>query len=559
MPEGGGGTGAPRPGRALLAACLLVLAACGGARPEADAPLSPAVAVGGASGQELAAQQVLRKGNGTEPETLDPHRAEGVTASNVLRDLFEGLVTESADGSLIPGAAQSWTVSPDGLVYTFTLRPDGRWSNGDPVTADDFVYGLRRSADPATLSAYSAILYPIANAEAVVAGRLPPAQLGVRALDARRLEIRLQAPTPYLLGLLTHSSTYPVHRPSVERYGEGFPRPGRLVSNGPFALAEWVVQSHIRLKRNEHYWDNAHTTLNEVWYYPVDNPESELNRYRAGELDMTETVPNRQIPWLRERLPGELHIAPYLGSYSFGFNTRQPPFRDQPGLRRALAMALDRDILTGRISAAGELPAYSWVPPIPGYPLVQPPWARWTQAQRNAEARRLYAAAGYSARNPLKVQLLYNTDTNHRRLTVAMAAMWREVLGVETELVNQEWQVFIATRRERLETQVFRYGWIGDYNDPYTFAEILQSSHGLNDMGYVNPRYDALLARAAREADPAVRMATLAEAEAVMLEDMPMLPLYFYVSKQMVKPWVAGFATNIMDHHHSRFLRILKH
>lgn len=540
----------------LSIACLLAVAC--GQHDESRAP-APSAPVGGASGSELAAVQILRRGNGTEPETLDPHRAEGVTAANVLRDLFEGLVTEAPDGTLIPGAAASWTVSDDGLVYTFRMQPDGRWSNGDPVTADDFVYGLQRSADPATLSEYSAILYPLDNAAEVVAGKLPPERLGARAIDAQTLELRLHSPTPYLLGLLTHASTYPVHRKSVEQHGARFARPGNLVSNGPFRLGEWVVQSHIRLLRNPHYRDDAHTTLDEVWYYPVENAEAELNRYRAGQFDMTETVPARQIPWLRANLPEELHIAPYLGSYVFGFNTTQPPFRDAPKLRKALALALDREILTSKISGAGELPAYSWVPPVSGYTQQIPDWAGWTQAERNAEAQRLYSSAGYSASRPLRMQLLYNTESNHRRLAVAMAAMWREVLGVETELLNQEWQVFLQTRRSRLDTQLFRYGWIGDYNDPYTFAEILESRHGLNDMGYSNPRYDALLAAAAREADPARRMDTLAEAERVMLEDMPIIPLYFYVSKKMVKPWVAGLEPNIMDHHHSRHLRILKH
>ena len=541
---------------ALTAACFLSVAC--GQREELQPPVQTAL-VGGASGQELATVQILRRGNGTEPETLDPHRAEGVTAANVLRDLFEGLVTEAPDGTLIPGAAESWTLSDDGLVYTFKLQGSGRWSNSDPVTADDFVYGLRRSADPATLSEYSAILYPIENATEVVAGALPPERLGVRAVDAQTLEIRLHAPTPYLLGLLTHASTYPVHRKSVEQHGARFARPGMLVSNGPFRLGEWVVQSHIRLLRNPQYRDDAHTTLNEVWYYPVENAEAELNRYRAGELDLTETVPARQIPWLRQNLPDELHIAPYLGSYVFGFNTTQPPFRDAPKLRKALALALDREILTSKISGAGELPAYSWVPPVSGYTQQLPDWAQWTQVERNAKAQRLYAEAGYSASRPLRMQLLYNTESNHRRLAVAMAAMWREVLGVETELLNQEWQVFLQTRRSRLDTQLFRYGWIGDYNDPYTFAEILESKHGLNDMGYSNPRYDALLAAAAREADPQQRMDMLAEAERVMLEDMPIVPLYFYVSKKMVKPWVAGMEANIMDHHHSRHLRILAH
>ncbi|MEO8225576.1 MAG: peptide ABC transporter substrate-binding protein, partial [Gammaproteobacteria bacterium] len=527
--------------RWCFALAALLLAACSRPGDDASVPAPQSVAVGGATGQELADKQVLHAANGAEPETLDPHRAEGVTSSNVLRDIFEGLVDEAADGKLIPGAAESWTVSDDGRVYTFKLRPNGRWSNGDPVTAEDFVYGLRRSADPKTLSVYSAILKPIDNAEAVINGTLPPDSLGVRALDARTVEIRLNSPTPYMLGLLTHSSTYPAHRASVEKYGERFTRPGNLVGNGAYTLDRWAVQSHIHLVRNKYFWDNANTKLDEVWYYPVENADAELNRYRTGEFDLTYTLPNRQIPWLRKNLPRELRISPYLGSYSYGFNTSQPPFKDNIPLRKALAMALDRDILVNKVAAAGEIAAYTWVPPVTGYVQQVPAWAAWTQEQRNAEARRLYAEAGYSTDHPLRVQLMYNTETNHRRLAVAMAAMWRDVLGVETEIINQEWQVFLQTRRTRIDTQVFRYGWIGDYNDPSTFAEVLDSKHGLNDMVYNNPRYDQLLLEASREADPGKRMAMLEEAERVMLDDMPMLPIYYYVSKRMVKPWVVGY------------------
>jgi oligopeptide transport system substrate-binding protein len=534
----------------------LLAGACG------ESPAPPAKGtgngVGGESGRELHAVQVLRRGNGAEPQTLDPHRAEGVPESNILRDLFEGLVSESPDGELAPGAAESWTASEDGLVYTFRLRADGRWSNGDPVTAADFEFGLRRSIDPATLSRYSSILFPIVNAEAIARGTLPPEELGVTAKDDRTVEIRLRAPTPYLLGLLTHSTTYPVHRPSLQAAGERFARPGVLVGNGAYRLAEWVVQSHLRLERNAFYWDNAGTTIDEVWYYPLENQDAELKRYRAGELDITEALPYNQLQWVRENLADQLVISPYLGSYYYGLNLTRQPFADNPPLRTALAMAIDRDIITARVAGAGEIPAYGWVPPVTGYEGQRPPWAEWTQAEREDEARRRFAAAGYGPERPLRVEILYNTNENHKRIAVAIASMWKQVLGVQTSLVNQEWKVFLATRANR-ETQAFRAGWIGDYNDAYSFAQLMHSTNEQNDSGYASARYDALLDQAAAERDGAIRARLLQEAERVLLEDLPIIPIYFYVSKHLVKPWVGGFEPNIMDHHPTKDLYIRAH
>ncbi|MCZ0951291.1 MAG: peptide ABC transporter substrate-binding protein, partial [Rhodospirillaceae bacterium] len=462
-------------------------------------------------------------------------------------------------GSVIGGAAQSWEISEDGKSYTFALRQDARWSNGDPVTADDFVYSLRRSLDPATLSRYTFILNPILNAEAVAAGELPVTEVGVKALDSHTLEIQLQNPTPYFLGLLTHSASYPVHPPSVEAHGDQYARPGNLVSNGAYQLGEWVVQSHIKLVRNPHYCDNDNTVIDEVWYYPTEDQTAELSRYRAGELDLTNTIPKRQLRWIRENLADELVIAPYLGAYYYGFNMTRPPFGGSSELRRALTLAVDREIITGQVTAAGEVPAYGWVPPVQNYVGQQMPEAAWTQEQRNEEARRLYELAGYSAENPLRTQIIYNTQEDHRRIAVAIASMWKETLGVEVEILNQEWKVFLDTRRQKIDTEVYRGGWIGDYNDAYTFAELFQSDGALNDSGYSNPEYDRLLAEASAEGDPQRRAELLQQAERIFLEDLPIMPLYFYVTARMVKPWVGGFTTNIMDHHRTRNFYILKH
>lgn len=509
---------------------------------------------------ELAAEQVVHRGNGAEVETLDPHKARGVPASNVLRDLYEGLTSEAPNGDVIPGAATRWDISEDGTVYTFHLREQAKWSNGDPVTAEDFVAGIRRTADPATLSEYSPILAPIKNAEAVIVGDLPPEEIAVEAVDAHTLRVELKAPTPYFLGLLNHSSTYPIHRPSLAELGERFSRPGNLVGNGAYVLDDWVVQSHIKLVRNPHYWDDAKTVINEVYFYATEDQASEIKRYRAGELDYTYELPYNQLRWIRENLSDELVIAPYLGIYYFDFNVTQPPFKGNKKLRQALNLAIDREIITDIVTGAGEIPAYSIVPPgVWNYDAQVPEWASWSREKRHAEAQRLYREAGYGPDNPLYVELRYNTHQNHKKISVAMSAMWKQVLGVRTSLVNQEWKVFLEVRKQKRITQLARDAWIGDYNDAFTFAEIFHSQSGLNNAGYDSPEFDDLLARASVESDLKKRKGLLEEAERLMLEELPVIPVYFYVTKRLVKPYLDGFEPNVMDHHYTKNWRILAH
>lgn len=534
----------------MKTAFLLVtaLALCAGCSPENGA--EPGTVRGPIS------TTVLNRGNGAEPQSLDIHKSEGVNSSQVQRDLYEGLVNQAPDGTLEPGAAKSWAISDDGRIYEFRLREDGRWSNGDPVTAEDFVFALRRGVDPDTLSNYAGLLIPILNAQAIAAGDLPPDTLGVEAVDARTLRITLKNPSDYFLELLTHSMTYPLHRPSADQWPGAFARPGRLVSNGAYMLDEWVIQSHIRLLRNPYYRDADSLAIHEVYFHSLENPASELKRYRAGDLDWTDTVPHNQISWIRENLGDQFHVAPYLGVYFFGFNLEQPPFRDQPGLRRALAMAADRSIITEYVSAGGEMPAYNFVPPLPGYPAPVPAWAAWPREQQLEEARRLYAEAGYGPERPLEVEVLYNTSDNHRQMALAIAAMWKQHLGVKTKIVNQEFKVYLATRRRKDETQVYRAGWIGDFSDPVNFLDILRSDNGRNDTGYADPVYDALLDQAAAETDLARRRQLKAQAEAVMLEQQPVMPIYFYVSRRLVKPWVRGWKNNLLDAHPTRHFYI---
>ncbi|HUR40722.1 MAG TPA: peptide ABC transporter substrate-binding protein [Verrucomicrobiae bacterium] len=495
--------------------------------------------------QPASAEQVLHRGNSVEPETLDPHRARGVSASNILRDLHEGLTTEAPDGAIEPGTAASWTVSDDGLRWQFALREGARWSDGAPVTAPEFAAGLRRSLTPATGSAVAQILAPIQHAPAVLAGRLPPEALGVEAPDERTLVIRLGTPAPNLPAILAHPAAYP-WRADAD---------GAHVGNGAYRLEQWLAQSHVTLVRNRHYWNDAATRIDRVVFYPTENAASELKRYRAGELDLTDTIPVGQARWIRENLGAEYEVAPYLGVYYYGFNLTRPPFQDQPGLRRALALAVDREALTQKILATGEIAAYSWVPPgLADYTPQAPAWASWPREQQMAEARRLYAEAGYSKGKPLELELRYNTGANHKRVALAVSWMWREALGVRTQLVNEEYKVYLQNRRHRAVTQVFRADWIGDYADAASFAERMISVSGLDDTGYASPRYDDRVARARATADPAQRRAMLEEAERILLDELPVLPLYFYVSKHLVKPGVAGWQPNLMDHHYTRHL-----
>ena len=530
----------------LLAAALL---ACGkGGAPGAGDK---------ADGQAAVDVITLRRGNGPEPDSLDPQRARTDSSLNVIRDLFEGLTAVGGDGKPVPAAAESWTVSDDGREYRFRLREGLRWSNGDALTAADFVAGMRRLVDPATASQYAQILEPVVNAAAIVRGERPPTDLGVRAPDGRTLIVSLTNPAPYLLGLTCHPSTFPAHSRSLAAHGERFVQPGRLVGNGAFVLEEWVVGSHITVRRNRYYWDDARTRIDRVRFFHTNDPSTEFRQYRTGQLDVTYVVPPQQFAWIRKNMPSELRVSPQLSTYYYGFNLTRPPFKDQPGLRRALSLVIDRERLTAAVTGLGETPAYSWVAAgVSDYTPQQFDYASRPYEERVREARELYRAAGYSDEQPLEVEVRYNTGEAHNRIAVAIAAMWKETLGVKTSLYAEEFRALLASIQARTETEIFRSSWVGDFDDAYTFAQLLQSDFGINLTGYSNPRYDALLADAISQADPARRRALLEEAERVMLVDHPLLPIYFYVNKHLIKPYVRGWTENVVNIQYSRSLRL---
>ncbi len=506
--------------------------------------------------QATASNAILVRGGGPEPDSLDPQKARGFEAQSILRDLCEGLTTLDKEAHVAPGVARGWSASLDGLTYRFDLRREARWSNGDRVVAADFVAALRRLVDPATGSAYAQYIDVIANASDVVAGRKSVDTLGVAAPDDATVVITLATPAPYLPTLLSHPSTCPVHRPTLRLHPEALARPGTMIGNGAFVLKEWVPGAYILAVRNHHYWNDAATRLEGVRYLLIPDENAELARYRGGELQVTFVVPRGQFDWIRANLGDQLHISPQLSTYYYGFNLRRAPFKDQPKLRRALSLVIDREKLTRFVLRVGELPAYGWVPPgVDNYRPQSFDYRELPMATRIAEAQRLYRECGYSGGKPLTFELRYNAGEVHTKLALAIASMWKEALGVEVRLTQVEFKSLLQDI-DRGDVEVFRSSWVGDYNDAYSFLQVLKSDFGVNLPHYSSPRYDALLRSAALQQDPFGRGALLEEAEREMLADHPLLPLYFYVNKHLVKPEVLGWYDNVMNVVYSRDLAL---
>ncbi|MFV3075261.1 peptide ABC transporter substrate-binding protein [Niveispirillum fermenti] len=506
-----------------------------------------------------AAEMVLNRGNQAEPTSLDPHKGTDVQSARIGYDLYEGLLTFGPDGEVVPGAAEKWAISDDGLTYTFTLRADGRWSDGTPVTADDFVFSWRRLVDPRTASDYAYFLWPVKNGEAISNGQKEPGTLGVEAVDARTLKVTLERPTGYFLGSLVHRMTYPISKANAEKFGSNFLRPGNLVSNGAYQLVEYRPQAYVKAVKNPHFREAASVKIDTVIFHHTDSPETELRRFRAGELDIVQMAPVTQIDWLRQNMPDAMRFYPVLGTQYAAVNMTKEPLASNPALRRALSLAVDRDIIVERITKSGDIPAFTLTAPgVKGYTLPVANMSDTTQAARDAEARRLLAEAGYGpGGKPLVVEILHNTSESTRKIAVAVASMWQQKLGARVTLNNQEWKVLLQNAGEKSYANTVMLGWIADFADPYTFLKLFLSDVGkMNRAGYASAEYDAKLAEANLSTDPARRMALLAEAEAIMLADAPMIPIFHQAYRNLVSPRVKGWLESPMGVQPTRYLEV---
>jgi len=497
------------------------------------------------TGEALAADQTFTYRILDEFPSFDPQLAEDVSGGEIIRDLWEGLMNQDADGNLEPGVATGYTVSDDKLVYTFTLRDTAKWSNGDPVTANDFVYAWRRAADPATASEYAWFmeLMSIQNASEILAGEMAPDMLGVRAVDDLTFEATITQPLPYYAQMTTHYTTFPTHQATIEEFGDQWTRPENIVSNGAYMLTEHIPAERSVRTRNPMYWDNENTIIETVVALVINDENQALTRYLAGELDRTE-VPAGQYPRLAEEYPDEALSFPLLCSYYYNINLTDtgPEALQDVRVRQALSLAIDRDIIVNNVLAGGQVPAYTlthWA--TAGFEVPEVAAATMTQEERNAAAVALLAEAGYGADGmPLSVEILYNTSEAHQSVAVAIGQMWKQTLGVDSTLANQEWQTFLEARGNQ-NYELARAGWCGDYNEASTFLDIVTTSSGYNDSKFSNAELDALMAEAKTSEDP---LPLYTEAEQIVATELPILPVYHYASVYMLNDAIQNWPVN---------------
>ena len=528
----------------LVALLALTLSACGSGEKN--------VVSGNATGY-------LHYGNGAEPQGIDPHLVTGVPESHIVRALFEGLAVKNPITlEPEPGVAERWEISPDGTVYTFFINPQAKWSNGEPVTASDYVWSWERALHPETGSLYAYMLFPVVNAEKFASGAIDDfAEVGIKSLDAQTLRISLNAPTPYFLQLMDHYSTFAVHPETVLKFGGMsdrftlWTRPENIVSNGAFTLKEWSLNRQIKIEKNPHYWDKSSVALEGVYFYPTENVVSEERMFRSEQLHVTQGIPLGKIPNYRAVQNSPYVQAPYLGTYYYLINTKKPPV-DDVRVRKALSYAIDRDTLTRTVLRDTAIPAYSITPPDTlGY---NPPKLFSFDPE---QARALLAEAGYpDGQGWPGLEITYNTNEDHRKIAVAVQQMWKDELGIDVSITNQEWKVYLNTVSQG-EFQVARRGWIGDYVDANNFLDLFLANGGNNNTGYANAEFDdIILNQAPKAASREERYQLFFQAETMMMQEMPIIPFYTYTSKRLIHPSVNGIYPNLMDSLNLKYVRL---
>lgn len=531
----------------------LCAALVGAALGTANAAVIPA-------GTVLAEKQELVRHIKDEPASLDPMKAVGLIEAQVARDLFEGLVNQDSHGQIIPGVATNWNTS-DNQTYIFTLRKDAKWSNGDPVTAQDFVYSWRRLVDPKSLSpfAWFAELAGMENAQQIIAGEMPPETLGVSAVNDYTLKVKLSKPVPYFPSLTANFSLFPVPSTIVKKYGSDWTKVGNLVGNGAFKLQDRVVNEKLVLVPNDYYWDHAHTVLTKVTFIPINQEANATKRYQAGDIDITESFPKNLYQKLLKDIPDQVYTPDQLGTYYYAFNTQRAPTNDVR-VRKALSYAIDRKIIAEKVLGTGEKPAYHFTPDVTaGYHPVTNLLQQQDQDELNAQAKALLHAAGYGPDKPLKLSLLYNTSDNNQKLAIAIASMWKKTLGVDVKMINQEWKTYIDSRNTG-NFDVVRASWVGDYNEPSTFLSLLTSTHSGNIAKFTSADYDRLLNEAGKQTNPKALSDDYNKAEQIIAEQVPIAPIYQFTNGRLIKPWVKGYPiTNPEDVAYSQMIYIIKH
>ncbi|AMG58735.1 peptide ABC transporter substrate-binding protein [Pantoea vagans] len=522
--------------------------------------LTPAIAANPPAGAQLAEQQQIVRHIKDEPASLDPLKAVGLPEIQVIRDLFEGLTNQDAQDKIVPGVAQSWS-SNDNKTWVFTLRNNARWSNGDPVTAQDFVYSWQRLVDPKNSSpfAWFAGLSGIENAAAITKGEMTPDKLGVIAQGKTQLKVTLDRPVPWFPALVANVALFPVPQKTIAQEGDSWTSPGKLVGNGAYQLSERVVNEKIVLIRNPDYWDDAHSVLTKVTFVPINEESSATKRYRANDVDITESFPKNMYAMLKKTLPGEVYTPDQLGTYYYAFNTQKGPTADVR-VRKALSWSIDRKVIAEKVLGTGEKPAWHFTPDVTaGFKPLPTFMQQHDQNTLNAQAKALLTSAGYGPGKPLKLKLLYNTSESHQKIAIAVASMWKKNLGVDVTLENQEWKTYIDSRNSG-NFDVIRASWVGDYNEPSTFLNLLTSGNSSNISRFSNADYDAVIAKASKETNDQARNSDYNRAEQILAEQTPIAPIYQYTNGRLIKPWVKGYPiTNPEDVAYSRELWIEKH